>query len=88
MDTEARVKTVFEVLESIEMPRALRYRLKESARAAMQNGARFGGVTVTGPSMAHNRIKYRGVLHLWRESDSGGITPLTVEIIHTEGGNV
>jgi len=88
METDERVKLVFDILESVEMPKELRYRLKESARSAMQNGAKFGGVIVAGQAMAHHRIKYRGVLHLWRESDSGRITPLTVEIMHTEGGSV
>jgi hypothetical protein len=82
---DERVKSVFDILEAVEMPKQLRYRLKESVRSAMQNGANFGGVVVATQKIPHDKGKSTGVLHLWRISETGAIIPLTIKLEYTEG---
>lgn len=85
MDTEERIKTVFDILETVEMPRGMRYRLKDAVRAAMHDGANFGGVIVANQRIPRDKGKSTGVLHLWRISEAGDIIPLTITVTYTEG---
>lgn len=80
-----RIKSVFDILETVEMPKELRYNMKEAASIAMRDGANFGGVVVRSIKKPHGMCKSTGVLHLWRFSEGGGIIPLQVTIQYTEG---
>jgi hypothetical protein len=84
MTTPERIKSVFDILESVKMPKELRYRLKEKVRTAMQDGAYFGGVVVKYRKVLRGSNKYTGVLHLWRLVAAGGIVPLTIKTSYTE----
>jgi hypothetical protein len=85
MTIKDRVKSVFGILEAMDMPKGLRYRLKEAARDAMEAGANFGGVVVTSRIGRAGNGKSIGVLHVWRVSETGEIIPLTIEVTQREG---
>lgn len=84
MTTSVRVKSVFEILEAVEMPKELRYRMKKAARSAIEGGANFGGVIVTNQKTPCDLSKSTGVLHVWRVSETGEIIPLTITMTYAE----
>jgi hypothetical protein len=80
-----RIKSVFDILETVEMPKELRYNMKEAASTAMRDGANFGGVVVRSIKKPQGKGISTGVLHLWRFNEGGEIIPLQVTIQYTEG---